>query len=729
MDTDWLDDATSHSSAEGGTELTEQQAGEGYPLVDLDQDIFTDEWRAGIEALDCIDEPQLYDTEDGFVPADWEHDQAAMEQTLQLFGLDEQRLAHQQGEEVILVGQICAHMGLSLNRNQLEWHRRRFVELVRAAVSHRPIAKRLRGDHLSAEAQRIRDAGTHGNRQQINTKPILERDTKEPPQPGNRLERWKTRVGPAGTRDEQEAADQREWAQQTIRILEKASAPVIELAKESIDPTAVLRGAIGGTRGSTMECYTKAIRPLLEWLHREYKLDWPSKVIEFIDFLHLVGNKPCSPSFPKRLQQSLAWFEKVGNWDEGERISKHELVNRTVAFWSEELRSGVKPLRQAVRYTWQMMAALELFVMNYDLPKHLRFRAWTMLVKAWGTLRQDDIQHLQPGKLRQQGEALIAELMRSKTSGASKRVRELPISLWLGATITRSLWWEAGLALMSELTEKANDFLLPAFTAGGMPIQRPMGYIEASGLSRMVLSKLQVPVYLAEKEEWANSDQNLIPEPIVTMWTEHSGRPVLPSSAQLLGFKKTECDFLGRWSPGGSADYSRAFRQATQSIQERVCMAVVSADEKLFEFEVLDRIGTWAEERDVSSEVAGLVKAEVERSMKEFWNFMKLAKSGQPPCAPLPETKPPEVVAKPLKIDQKRSTRPGFVIVYSRDRKKAKLHRAGGCPWTKVTLADSQDVSNPSPDMYSSRCKLCWPMLADKQAELEIETFSEESDM
>ena len=113
-----------------------------------------------------------------------------------------------------------------------------------------------------------------------------------------------------------------------------------------------------------MECYTKAIRPLLEWLHREYKLDWPSKVIEFIDFLHLVGNKPCSPSFPKRLQQSLAWFEKVGNWDEGERISKHELVNRTVAFWSEELRSGVKPLRQAVRYTWQMMAALELFVMT-----------------------------------------------------------------------------------------------------------------------------------------------------------------------------------------------------------------------------------------------------------------------------------------------------------------------------------------------------------------------------
>ena len=84
---------------------------------------------------------------------------------------------------------------------------------------------------------------------------------------------------------------------------------------------------------------------------------------------------------------------------------------------------------------------------------------------------------------------------------------------------------------------------------------------------------------------------------------------------------------------------------------------------------------------------------------------------------------------KPLKIDQKRSTRPGFVIVYSRDRKKAKLHRAGGCPWTKVTLADSQDVSNPLPDMYSSRCKLCWPMLADKQAELEIEAFSEESDM
>ena len=75
---DWLDDATSHSSAEGGDEQAGQQAGDDYPLVDLEQDIFTDEWKAGIEALDCLDEPQLYDTEDGFVPADWEHDQAAM---------------------------------------------------------------------------------------------------------------------------------------------------------------------------------------------------------------------------------------------------------------------------------------------------------------------------------------------------------------------------------------------------------------------------------------------------------------------------------------------------------------------------------------------------------------------------------------------------------------------------------------------------------------------------
>ena len=117
---DWLDDATSHSSAEGGDEQAGLQTGDEYPLVDLEQDIFTDEWKAGIEALDCLDEPQLYDTEDGFVPADWEHDQAAMEQTLQVFGLDEQRLAHQQGEEVVLVGQICAHMGLSLKDNQLE---------------------------------------------------------------------------------------------------------------------------------------------------------------------------------------------------------------------------------------------------------------------------------------------------------------------------------------------------------------------------------------------------------------------------------------------------------------------------------------------------------------------------------------------------------------------------------------------------------------------------------
>ena len=681
-----------------------------------------------MEELNSLPEAELFDTESGFLPADWEQDQAAMLLTLQAFGMDSQRLALQLGEERAIVQQICNHLGLVLEDRQLEWHRRQLPKLIHRAIREQPMAKRLRGDYLSAEAQRIRDASSGGAKSKVVPSNLQVKDSNELPPPGNRLERWRSRAAPAGTREEQEAADQREWSKQVIGILEKASAPVIDLAKESRDPAAVLRGAIGGTRGSTMECYTKAVRPFLEWLQREQGLDWPGRVIDFVDFAHVVGSKPCSPSYPKRLLQSLAWFEKVGNWDEGDRINSHELVVRTIAFLSEELRSGVKPLKQAVRYTWVMMAALELLILDDSLSKHIRFRGWTMLVKAWGTLRQDDIQHLTPSRLRQQGDSLITELMRSKTSGASKRVRELPVSLWLGATLTKSLWWVTGLALMSELTEKSNDFLLPAFTKAGMPIQRPMGYIEASGLSRTVLGLLKVPIYSTEKEEWCASSRRLIPEPIIMMWTEHSGRPVLPSSAQLLGFKKSECDFLGRWSPGGSADYSRAFRQATQSIQERVCHAVLAADPKLFEHEVLDRIGTWGEERELGFDVVEGVRAEVESGLREFWKSMKQSRTDQPDDAPPQVLSAPEAAAKPLKIDQKRS-RPGFVIVYSRDRRKAKLHRSGGCPWTKVTLADSRETSNPTPDLYSSRCKLCWPMLADKQTELEIEAFSEESDM
>ena len=719
MDADAVSTASSLDLFDEGT-LDE------YPCEELDQQLFGPEWIASIEALDSVGDQELYDdaTTDGFVPMDWEQDHAAMEQSLNQLGMDDLRLSFQQGEELALVSQLLEHLGLVMTSQQVEWHRRRFAVKIKNIKDAQPMAKRLRGDHLSPDSQRIRDAGSSkAVRNLVDESQNL--GESQLPLPGRRFKENRSSRLWVGTREEQERADQDHWTEVVIGILSKAGAPLIEMAAESINKEAVLRGAIGSTRGSTMESYCKALKPLVQWLEDTNSQAWPATLIQIIDFLHMAGNKPCSPSYPRRFGQSFSWFERIGNWAESERLSGQELLTRTIAYWTEALRAGIRPLKQAARYPWAMMASLELYVLDQSQPKHKRYKAWTMLVKAWGTMREDDLQHLSPGKFRAMGELLVSELMRSKTSGASKRVRELPIAIWTGVTLTRNLWLETGMGLMDELTLKTNDYLLPAFDSLGAPMQRPMTYLESACLSRAVIRDLKEVIYDRDAEVWKEGSGRLIPESLISLWTEHSARPVVPSAGQVLEFLKDECNYLGRWSPGGSADYTRAFRTVAQSIQTRVWRAVLSGDKRLFEHEVLDRVTSWGEARGWKEEESAEQKAGLLTKVKAYWD--EVAKAGGPPEETSPVTVEPVagVAERPLPQLPRKGVKNRYLIVFSRNRRHAKLHRIGGCQWTQLTLADSQEIRHALPELYSSRCKLCWPQLLGQDLNVEAESSAE----
>jgi hypothetical protein len=681
-----------------------------------------------MEARDTLTEVDLCNTvsANGAVPVDWEIDQAAMEHTLLEMGMDDQRLLLQSGDELSLVTQLIVHLCLQIKPVQVELHRRRFLQKISDIEKRAPMARRIRGDLMPVSAQRIRDAGQSSS---TTTAPSI---TPLPPAwippPGQRLTQGAGTRTAVGTREQQENAQQAFWSAKVTAALEKAEAPLWDMAKESMDPAAVLRGAIGSTRGSTMESYCKAMGPLWQWGDSTGKGIWPSSVFQLVDFLHLCGCKPCSPSYARRLEQAISWFEKVGCWPEPERLSTQERVHRTVAFWSEALRSGLRPLRQAVRYPWCTMAALELFVMDPSRSKHLRLKAWTMLLKGWGTLREDDIQHLSPGTIRVSEELVVSELTRSKTSGASKRVRELPIAVWIGATLTKQFWLEAGLLLLAELTDKANDFILPWFDAVGVPVQKPLSYIDSSCLSHQVISELKLPVFDEASTEWKPGPCRLSSESMVPLWTEHSGRPVIPPAAQVLQFGKDECNYLGRWSPGGSADYARAYRVIAHSIQNRVWKAVLNADPRLYEWEVLDRIPSWGEARHWLVEQVSSEKGRLDSTFKEFW--VEVGKAGGPlggVDAPVQVSLPVKLIMKPLAKVVSAEGRDSYLLVFSRGRKASKLHRVGGCQWTLVKLADAQEILDPLPAMYSSRCKLCWPILLGKDGAVDGNDSSSDS--
>ena len=75
---------------------------------------------------------------------------------------------------------------------------------------------------------------------------------------------------------------------------------------------------------------------------------------------------------------------------------------------------------------------------------------------------------------------------------------------------------------------------------------------------------------------------------------------------------------------------------------------------------------------------------------------------------------------------QQKPVKAGYLIVYSNNRKFARLHRLDDycCPWTRTQVKDCAEVFQVKADMYDARCKICWPeCTADSD-----ESVSEHSD-
>ena len=189
----------------------------------------------------------------------------------------------------------------------------------------------------------------------------------------------------------------------------------------------------------------------------------------------------------------------------------------------------------------------------------------------------------------------------------------------------------------------------------------------------------------------------------------------MPSAAQSLGIPKETRDSLGRWSPSGADDYARAYRAAAAGVQTTVLKAVLGGDRRLDEDEVLDRIVQLPEYGMATTEQALEMKALLGEAVASFRGELSKAQAchGGEAMPLAGEDLPPAGVVsdarKSLSRKAGRSCRPRFVIVYSRQRKSAKLHKIAGCEWTRVTLNDMQEFESVTSSMYDSRCKLCWP--------------------
>ena len=707
--------------------------------VDDAEELWGEEVEQSFECAELEDGDEL--GEDGFVKVEWLLDWDSIRTILSKVGLVGQRLALQSGDEEDLLKQIIGELAIEPCGKECSWLLIQLKEEIALCVSREPLAKRARGEYATLGLQTIEDA-MRAFTLQVKAKPgdatICDwSGIEEVPRKGSRNRKERTLAGP---RESLEKLEREKWCRVLVKLLKKADAPVVLLAQQSSRPMLLLEGMIGTTRSSTMKGYVRHIQDFMDWFGLRGGGSWPSSPVALAEYLHDRKSEPCAPTIPGMVGQSISWFEKAGGWTEGEMISRHPLVLKTIGFCKESLCTGISPLKQAPRIPLLLVGSMELYVMDTTRPIPLRFKSFVTLLKLWGTMREDDVQHVVPKRLRASGEQILTELLRTKTSGGSKRVRELPVSIWGGANVCGQMWIECGLELLEGTGTQERDYLLPRPDKAMRGWTEQMAsYTDSAAMTSELVTDLRIPRYDETEEVWKQGTQKLVDKKLAQFWSEHSPRNFLPSILIQVGVSKDKRDLLGRWAPSGADDYVRTYRTAVLEMQKLATRCILAGDPRLDESDILDRLKRYCFERlELDPLQTEPLVRRLEDDMEAFRRTLKEiygsscfqpsdvggASSGVSASMELESALPEQQEVKPAKPV------PKYVLVFSRNKKFVRLHKTlGSCPWPFTTLADSIELDKVEPHMYSARCKICWPALAsNQQGELTDSDLENESE-
>ena len=129
------------------------------------------------------------------------------------------------------------------------------------------------------------------------------------------------------------------------------------------------------------------------------------------------------------------------------------MLANVVKNMEKDLSMGGPPRKTAPIYTVAMVIAAELLVADRDQGVVPRALAFTMLLMVWGALRTDDVQWLDRSRTALTEVGWRSVLVRSKTSGAGRRVRELPVFISRKVCLSGEDWLLAGHDLWKDLSE------------------------------------------------------------------------------------------------------------------------------------------------------------------------------------------------------------------------------------------------------------------------------------
>jgi hypothetical protein len=660
--------------------------------------------------------------DDGYLLPNWAMDETGICECLNSLGLSGPRLALQKGDETTLLQQILQHLGVEVCPLQFEWHRKRLVWAVHLAEVGQPLAKRLRGDFLphALEGLRIQEQCYAKQLESQKAVPVVPTPFMVP-RKGERRRR-QLAVTSQLSKQEIELVESQKYVLQVIQLFELSSAPIVSIAAVTANPAQIFRGALGDTRTGTLRQYVRALTAFQSWHFTSTGATWPESVSQILVYIHIRTEEPCAPSIPQVFIKALSWFEKAGAFEPERRFGNNTLVQKTVDYSCEMLSVGIAPPKKAPRPPAALIASLEIYVCDTGKAEGLRAKAFQLLIKTYCSLREDDAQNLAPSQFRFFSGILVNTLRRTKTSGPTKRVKELPVCLAAGLSITDLPWLEKGLELVKSMGDEQRDHFLTNFTKD-FTSSKPgrLSYANSAALGQRVLSEVKLRIF--HEGSWLQSDINLIPAVFSAAFTEHGARAFMPTVLAELEIEKSRRDYVGRWSPTGSDDYTRSYRAVVKRLQQEAIKAVKGLDQRLGEGDIVERLTLFGEQLEIP-DLKGHIQKFVE-NMEAFKVCLKEAADYAFEDVEVGETielpKPDELKAidDAVKLSAKRhlaripQVRSGkFLIIYSQGRRFARLHKSDStCPWAYTIVRDCEELDSPKPNQYNARCKICFPNL------------------
>ena len=528
--------------------------------------------------------------------------------------------------------------------------------------------------------------------------------------PGGRSFAMDSGAGPSSLAEVDCKARDR-WAQRFLEALRGANAPSL---REGGDQHAHALALIGRSRPATVRLRVRAWEAYTRWLQLRRQHAWPESAGDLCDYVREMVDQHAPKSFGNHFDGACRWFMPRTGHLMAQTLLNDESFKRTMQWAETELDKAVIKTKKAPRILVVVIASMELYVSEAGHPRVLRMVAWTRLLKVYGSMRGDDAQRLRPADLQLRESGLVGRLTRTKTTGAGRRVRELPLYIPADAYIVNDKWLFDGKKLMDEFSKDQQDYLVPRPRAGlyGF-LNKPATAGDVCVLGAALMSALRRHTRIpgGSGGSWGEAEATLIPAGLSGGWTNHSERSTLTSALAALGVDKPRRDMLGRWSPSGSDDYVRTHKVVVRELIGKLTAAIRSGRS----YELLDEEDAI---EDIRARVtnAGVDKGEVESMVKVFGGTVKevsksfiVQEAKGPPTevASLASLSEVEVPGPEVDIDAK------FLIVYTRARTCARLHLANGC-WRarQMNFQDYEVIEDDHPprDRYNEVCKECWPV-------------------